>query len=326
MNQYLLAFITGLTSGGISCLVLQGGLLTSVISSESEKYKSTSLFLISKLTIYTALGALLGFFGQNLNIPIKAQGIIQIVIGLFLILTAGRILNIHPLLNYTVLQPPVFILRKIKNLSKNKNFITPIVLGASTILIPCGVTQAMIILALGSGNFLTGALLMFFFTLGTLPVFFALGLTIVNLLKNNFFSKLTALIIIFIGLQSINNGQILRNSPHTFKNYLRVITNNKVVVSNPTTVDGIQVVKIVATNTGYTTNTKTIKKGVPVKLVVESKNVQSCARSFVLPSLGISKLLPVNGQETIEFIPNDEGVLNFSCGMGMYTGSFDIVK
>lgn len=333
MNQYLLAFITGLTSGGISCLTVQGGLLASAINEKSnsingqmDKYKDTLYFLISKLLTYTILGAILGGIGQVLTLSTNTQGILQILIGLFMIATVGRLLNIHPIFRYTVIQPPTFIYRFLKTKSKTKSVITPIMLGFLTVLIPCGVTQAMLILAMGSGSPLTGALIMASFTLGTSPIFFALGLTITNIFKNNILSKVASLAILTIGIMSINNGQVLRGSPHTFQNYSRVLFGERGNGSDIKIVDGKQEVEIIATNSGYKTNTKTIKAGVPVKLTVNSKNVQSCARSFVIPSLNINKLLPVNGVETFEFIPTEEGLLSFSCGMGMYTGSFDIVN
>lgn len=327
MNQYLLAFITGLTSGGISCLAVQGGLLASAIDEKSDKYKGTLYFLAAKLTAYTILGAIFGAIGNVFSFSITTQGILQILIGLFMLATAGRLLNLHPIFRYTVIQPPVFLLRKIKGLSNEKNILTPLLLGALTVLIPCGVTQAMIILAMGSGNALSGAMTMFFFTLGTSPVFFALGMTIQNIFKNNILSKIAALAIVTIGISSINNGQVLRNSPHTFQNYFRVLFSQSTSNSGDVKiVNGKQEVTIVATNSGYKTSTKTIKKGVPVKLTITSKNVQSCARSFIIPSLKINKILPINGNEVIEFTPTTNGMLNFSCGMGMYTGAFEIVE
>lgn len=326
MNQYLLAFVTGLTSGGISCLTVQGGLLASAIDEKSSKYKSTLYFILSKIVVYTIFGAIFGTIGSAFSFSITTQGILQILIGFFMLATAGRILNLHPIFRYTIIQPPTFILRKVKLISKEKNIFTPIFLGALTILIPCGVTQAMLILSMGTGRAMDGALIMFLFTLGTSPVFFALGLTITNIFKHNILSKIAALTIIAIGFSAINNGQVLRDSPHTFQNYKRVIFGNSVANGEVKIIDGYQIVEITATNSGYKTDTKNLKAGVPVKLKVFSKNVQSCARSFIIPSLDVNTLLPVSGEEIIEFTPTKKGLLNFSCGMGMYTGSFNITN
>jgi sulfite exporter TauE/SafE len=326
MNNLWLAFLTGLTSGGISCATVQGGLLASSISKESEKYSSTTYFILSKLVAYTILGGILGSFGSSLNLSIGLQATLQILIGLFMLATAGRILNLHPIFDFTNIRPPKFIFRLIRNSKFKDSYFSSIVLGLLTVLIPCGVTQAMLILSVGSGSFLNGALIMFFFTLGTSPVFFLLGLTIEKIFKNAVLSKFAALTVVVIGLMSLNNAQALRGSPHTFQNYVKVIFNNNSGSGDITIKNGYQEVTIIAQNNGYKTSTNTIKKGVPVKLTIDSQNVQSCARSFVIPSLNINKILPVNGKEVIEFTPSELGQLSFSCGMGMYTGSFTIVE
>src|SRR5687768_1611248 len=84
-GQIIIAFVTGLTTGGLSCLAVQGGLLASSLAhqieqdylEQSAQPKSVSkrdqtqpqrqstavpilLFLASKLAVYTLLGALLG--------------------------------------------------------------------------------------------------------------------------------------------------------------------------------------------------------------------------------------------------------------------------
>ena len=103
MTNIWLAFIAGLTTGGISCFAVQGGLLASSLTEENKK-KSTLIFLGAKLVAYTLLGFLLGLLGSQLNISPKIQGIFQIVIGIFMIATAGRLLNIHPIFRYFVIQ------------------------------------------------------------------------------------------------------------------------------------------------------------------------------------------------------------------------------
>lgn len=330
MNQILLAFITGLTTGGISCLAVQGGLLASVISDSSSKVKNTSYFLVAKLFAYTILGAILGAIGSKFTFATSLQGILQIIVGLFMIATAGRLLNLHPIFRYTVIQPPTFLLRYLNKISKDSSFFAPIILGALTIFIPCGVTQAMMVLAIGTGSALYGALIMFAFVLGTSPVFFLLGLTVSSIFKNNILSKVAAITIVIIGLISINTGQILRGSVHTFQNYSRVLFSSDKNPNNQgdlaPVINGKQEAVIEAGNYGYKNNVTKLKLGVPVKLKITTKNVQSCSRSFVIPSMNINKVLPSTGTEIIEFTPNKLGTLVFSCSMGMYTGSFEVIE
>jgi uncharacterized protein len=310
MNNIWLAFITGLTTGGISCFAVQGGLLASALTEENKK-KSTLIFLGAKLLAYTLLGFLLGFLGSSLNISPKIQGLFQIVIGIFMIATAGRLLNIHPVFRYFVIQPPKFILRLMRNQAQAKSIFTPAFLGILTILIPCGVTQAMMLYAIGTSNPLWGAGILFAFVLGTSPVFFAIGIASSELFKQKAFNYIAAAFIFIIGIISINSGLILRG--------VNVFTYSQTSkVGN--------VVNIEITNRGYKSDVNTLKLGVPVKLILKTSNVTSCARAFTIPDLNYFKILPGTGTETIEFTPNKLGNMTYTCSMGMYSGSFNVVE
>ncbi|CAN5293541.1 hypothetical protein BH10PAT1_BH10PAT1_3460 [soil metagenome] len=338
MNQIWLAFITGLTTGGLSCMAVQGGLLASSLSSQTEeeitrnqRFAHVGLFLIAKIIAYTILGGLLGLIGSKLIISPVFQGSIQIVIGLFMLGTAARLLNLHPIFRYFVIQPPKFVYKFMKNESKSKSIFTPLLLGAMTILIPCGITQAMMILAVGTGSAVLGAAILLAFTLGTTPVFFTLGVTASHLMKKKAFIYISCFVIIILGILSINTGQILRGSNQTLQNYaiaLKSMFGNQPQIAGVATkidADGKQQITINVTSGGYQALSNTLKVGVPTKLIMVSNNVQSCARSFLIPSLGISKILPQDGNTEIDFTPTKAGSLAYTCGMGMYTGSFNVL-
>ena len=314
-----MALITGLTTGGISCFAVQGGLLATSLTEENKKH-STLLFLASKLITYTILGFMLGFLGANLNISPKIQGVMQILIGLFMVATAGRLLNLHPIFRYFVIEPPKFALRLMRNQTQAKSLFTPLFLGALTVLIPCGVTQAMMLYAIGTGNPVLGAGIMFAFVLGTSPVFFLIGMASQELFKKKAFNYIAAIFIFVIGLISINSGQLLRGSVHTLQNYWKVLVN-----SNETARVG-NIVNITVTSGGYKTDVNTLKLGEPVTLKLITKDVRSCALAFTIPAYNINKILPSTGTTTIEFTPTKLGNLTFTCSMGMYSGSFNVIK
>src|SRR5512133_1783283 len=95
MDQYIVAFVTGLTTGGLSCLAVQGGLLAGTLAHQIEEdYTQQAvqrkpnkknkaqiqapvrshtalpilLFLGAKIVSYTLLGALLGLLGSYLSL------------------------------------------------------------------------------------------------------------------------------------------------------------------------------------------------------------------------------------------------------------------
>jgi len=331
MNTIWLAFLTGLTSGGISCIAVQGGLLTSAISNTENAKNNKGLvltFLISKTLTYTFLGFLLGYIGAFLVLTPKVSAVFQIFIGLFLLATAGRILDLHPIFRYFVIQPPKFIYKLAKNNTNAGTLFAPILLGALTVLMPCGVTQAMMVVALGTANPVQSALIMLAFVLGTSPVFFALGISVSKLIKYKAFNFISAGVIAVFAIISLNGAMGLLGSAHTLQNYWKAITGNiaNTQIKSAAVVSGFQEATIIVKNNGYTSDVTTLKVDVPVRLKIITDNVYSCSRSFTVPGLNISKVLPATGEEIIEFTPTKTGRLAYSCSMGMYTGSFEVVK
>ena len=326
MNNIWLPLITGLTTGGLSCFAVQGGLLTSALAGEGtgdikfQKEKGILVFLSAKLVVYTILGFILGSVGSAIVVSPHFQGWLQIFVGIYMLLTAARLLNVHPFFRHFVIQPPKFILKFARRTSMSDSSLVPLFLGFLTVLMPCGVTQAMMLLAVASGSALIGASIMFFFVVGTSPVFFLIGLAATSLLKNKGFAVIASVFIMILGIMSINSGQILRGSVHTLQNYWKVISSSEqnAVIGNKVTIN--------VTSGGYEADINTLKVGVPVILTLNSHGVRSCARAFTIPSLNIVKMLPETGTTEIEFTPTQTGLLTYTCSMGMYSGSFNVVE
>src|SRR3989338_2273548 len=147
MNIIWLAFITGLTTGGLSCLAVQGGLLTSSLDvkkeeellSEAQKkpfhsrFYGIGIFLLAKLAAYSVLGFLLGMAGSTLLLTPKILGLVQIIAGLYMLATAARMFELHPIFRFTVIQPPAWMYKFMKKRSRETHWFTPAVLGLLTI-------------------------------------------------------------------------------------------------------------------------------------------------------------------------------------------------
>ena len=344
MNTIWLAFLTGLTTGGISCLAVQGGLLASSVSQttetgllDSSQKKSVSfgvigMFLGAKLAAHIILGFLLGMLGSTLVLSPMVMGFVQIAAGLFMLATAARIANLHPIFRYAVITPPRWAFRLLRRVSRDESAFAPLALGFFTILMPCGVTQATMAIAVASANPWLGAAIMGSFILGTSPIFFFLGAAVMTLLKHKIFSYAAAGAVAVFALYSINGGLGLTGSFYTLTNIYRAATSgiDELALTKAGTVagvasDGVQRVTITVRSNGYTADATTLKAGIPVKLKLISDQAQGCARAFTIPGLGISKILPVNGQEELVFTPKKPGPLAFACSMGMYTGSFNVI-
>jgi uncharacterized protein len=337
--SYWAIFLTGLTTGGLSCAAVQGGLLAATLagrehqSGNHEKLDNwyhdglpTVMFLISKLIAHIILGALLGYFGSLVQLSAPTRAIFQVAAGIMMLGLAANMLELHPVFRYFVIQPPKWVGKLLRNQSKSQHLFAPAILGVLTVLIPCGVTQAMEVLAISSGNPVTGALIMGSFVLGTSPVFMLIGWLTTKFsetLRNRFF-KIAAVLVVYVALSSINNALVLTNSKYSFDKWVWAFKES--FVSGPTTDTAIsQNVTIQATGSGYSPSKFSVKSGELVTLTINTKDNFSCSSIFTIPSLKITKTLPPTGVTTVSFTPDKVGPINFSCGMGMYRGVINVI-
>ena len=232
----LVPFLTGLTAGGLNCLAVQGALLASTLAyqveldmhsqSANQKFRPRLaqpiiLFLTAKLVAYTLLGFVAGGLGSFFMLTPMTRAVLMVAIGIFMLGNGLRMLKVHPIFRYFVIEPPASLTRYIRRKSKNgASIFTPIFMGTLTVLLPCGISQSMIALALGTGNPYQGAAILFAFTLGTIPVFFGVSYfaTRLGASMEKYFNRLVAIVIIILAFVSINSGLNLAGSPYSFTN------------------------------------------------------------------------------------------------------------
>ena len=352
LSQLILAFVTGLTTGGLSCLAVQGGLLASSLAHQIEQdyvqqaaqgkarkkskikapvHTSSALpiflFLVAKLVVYTLLGALLGWLGSYLTLSPMMRAFLMIAIGVFMVGNALRMYNVHPIFRYFSIEPPKFITRYIRRTAKGTDTFTPIFLGALTVFIPCGVTQAMMAAALGTGSLAMGAALMFAFTLGTSPVFFVVAYLTTELGSRleKFFMRFVAVVVLILGLVTLDGGLNVLGFPFSFQNMTRSLFPTRegsasgTTLAAPVAVDGEILLQV--ENEGYFPQTLRAPAGQNVKLNLVTNQTYSCSRDFVIPALGFYQLLPDTGTVQVDIPAQAKGSkMFFTCSMGMYTG------
>jgi len=351
-NPLVIAFVTGITTGGLSCLAVQGGLLASSLAHQIEQdyveqtankkrkqivtVRSNSalpifLFLVAKLITYTLLGALLGWLGSYLTLSPMTRAMLMIAIGIFMIGNALRMFNVHPIFRYFSIEPPKFITRYIRRTAKGTDTVTPLFLGALTVFIPCGVTQAMMATALGTGSAAMGAALMFAFILGTSPVFFIVAYLTTELGSRleKFFMRFVAVVLLVLGFVTLNGGLNVLGSPLSFQNLTSSlfqsngqpasVVDSSQTASQTTFPDGELVLYV--NNSGYFPRSLKAPANEAFKLNLVTNQTYSCARDFVIPALDYYQLLPDTGTMQVNIPAQKAGsTLFFTCSMGMYTG------
>ncbi len=344
-------FLTGLFVGGLTCLAVQGGLLAATIAQrEEERLKEKMLrhgsaqvvnalpilsFLIAKLVSYSIFGFLLGLLGSAFQLSLSATIVLQFAVAIFMIGTALNILNVHPIFRYFVIQPPRFLTRLVRKQSKSSDMFAPALLGAFTVFIPCGTTQAMMALAVASGNPLLGAAILFAFVLGTSPVFFILGYFATKLgdTLQQKFMRFAAFGIILLAIFNLNNTFALAGSQIALdmlaKNIWCTVSfcdDSSTFAQSNVSGAAVEQATINIKGDGYSPNNLVVRSGSTVTLNLINTTGGGCTQSFTIPKLGIRKIVPLGSSDTVVFTaPNQPGPLAFMCSMGMFRGVISVI-
>ena len=338
-TNLLVIFTTGLLTGGLTCIAVQGGLLTSALAQKlNQKSKIINqkrdllpvvAFIVSKLIAYTILGFFLGWVGSIIQVSLQIRIVLQFAVVVFMLGTAFNLLGLHPVFRYFAINPPRFLMNFAYKKSESRSLFAPAFLGFLTVLIPCGATQAMMALAVASGQPLPGAIIMLVFVLGTSPVFFLLGFLTVRLgsALNRRFIKIAAFAIILLSLFNLDATLALANSPYTIRSVLKkgycIVSycDDSFVQLTPVTKQ-----RIIFTPTGYSPNRFAISKGSKVTLYLENENAQGCIQAFTISSLNIQKIVLPNKSDTVEFTaPDKPGRITFTCSAGLYPGTIEVI-
>ncbi len=203
-------------------------------------------------------------------------------------------------------------------------------LGAFTVFIPCGTTQAMMALAVVSGSPVMGALIMFVFTVATTPIFFLVGYFAAKMASSlqRSFVRVAALAILLLALYNANNVLALSGSRVTVDSVAHdawcVISYCNIPTVAAAPIQDSAVITI--EENGYSPRNLTVKAGSTVTLQLNNKGSKGCAQAFTIPSLGVQKVVPNGRSSSVTFTaPTEPGQLSFMCSMGMYRGTINVI-
>lgn len=320
-------------------MAVQGGLLATYVASSKLKEQNSKLeaneiliFLAAKLMVHILLGVGLGFLGSMFTMTAAVRAVFQGLIAGYMIGVGLAMLDVHPFFRRFLFTTPRFLGRWIRNQSKSTQIITPAVLGAATIVIPCGVTQAMIALAIASASPLWGAAIMGVFVLGTSPLFFVLGMAVARLgeaLKDKF-RRIAAYAVMVVALFSLNSALVLAGSSVTLQKVLAA-AECAVSVCDADNVPGLaepaKEVTITFLNNRYQVDNSTVKAGEKITLNLVNRGGYGCIQAFEFPALNVSEIVEPGTSKKMEVqVPDKPGKLAFSCSMGMYGGQLTVVN
>ena len=324
---YGLVFLIGLLASVSTCIAVTGGLFMSLASKYDEqashlapsvRFVTYLSFNAGRIISYTAFGALIGLLGSALTLSTAAYGIVTIAVSLLMLVLGIQMLDLTPGIKSLRLQMPPAFKRCNKTLVARRSRAAAFVLGALTFFLPCGFTQALQLYVLAKADPVAGALTMFVFSLGTLPVLMGLSFATSTNAGNfkRYFFRFAGAAVIVLSLSSIHQGlsQVWPPPAATQQVALEQSKLGEVVIENGTQIATMKIVGL-----EYIPNRFAVIEGMPVEWRIDATKAEGCGRVIVVPKLRISRLLSASGPTVLQFTPGETGEISFNCGMRMMT-------
>jgi uncharacterized protein len=199
------AFVLGF-AGSFHCVGMCGPIALTVpynSNNDASRWLAIAKYLLGKTITYTIAGMLFGLLGRQL-VLIGLQQILSIVLGTILLLIVVLMLFRSHAYHTSFIQQiisnkliPVF-----GKLLKNPTGTTAFLLGMLNGLLPCGLVYMGLLGATATGTALTGALFMFWFGIGTIPVMFSF-LVLANRFSFSFRQKIKNATPYFIAIAGV---------------------------------------------------------------------------------------------------------------------------
>lgn len=324
---YGMLFVIGLLTS-VHCIAMCGGIClsqcakTAVDAGDNKtnfSVTSTSLmYNIGRVLSYTVIGGLVGALGSVVSFTGIMTGIVQLLAGLFMIIMGLNMLNLFPWLRKLNPRMPKIFTKGIYTRSRNTS---PFYIGILNGLMPCGPLQAMQLYALSTGSPIKGAISMFLFSIGTVPLMFTFG-ALSSLLNKKFTKKMmtvSAVLVMVLGFVMFNRGASLSGILLPFLSS----TSQSESITVATMEDGVQTVTTNLSSGSY--EPIMVRKGIPVRWIVkaEKSTLNGCNNSIIIPKYNIQKDLEV-GENMIEFTPTNSGTIPYSCWMGMIRSTITV--
>lgn len=319
LNLLTVLFL-GLVASISTCMATSGALFLSTIGQKTNNLKQAIFFSLGRIISYGFFGFIAGLVGSIIITNLKFGTGLTLLAATFMILLSLDMLHILSFASIVPFGVSSNVFRKLEHFLIKDPHKSAFFLGMITYFLPCGFTQATQVYALGLASPWQSALTMAIFAVGTAPAIIFIG-SLKGLLKSTFyqyFMKIVAVGVLILGLYYVNNFLSIYGVNLGFNK------TNTGVKANVQIENGKQIINMAVVSSGYVPNYFTVKKGVPVKWIVDGKNVFGCQGYFVVPSLNISKALN-EGENIFEFTPKETGFINFSCGMGMYRGRIEVI-
>jgi sulfite exporter TauE/SafE/copper chaperone CopZ len=333
-NKGLMALVVGITAGFSTCMALVGGLILGLSARYAEKHQSATVsqrfkphlfFNLGRIVTFFILGGVVGLFGSFFRLNSSITGLLTIGIGFVMLILGAQLTEIFPRLSNKGLTLPAGLAKFIGiNQKKDKEYShkNAIVLGGLTFFLPCGFTQAMQLVAIGSGSFVTGSIVMGLFAIGTAPGLLGVG-GLTSVVKGKFakvFFRFAGALVVLLSIYNISNGLNLTGYKFSLDS-----GQSSGSVSAPIDKNVIILKTIFTPSQGtqdISPNTFNVEVGKSYMLSIEAKgDGQGCMSTIMIPGVYDTPMLITKGMLTLPFKIDKAGSYNITCAMGIVRGS-----
>ncbi|MBD3671987.1 MAG: sulfite exporter TauE/SafE family protein [Planctomycetaceae bacterium] len=212
--EYVLILIGGLL-GSSHCVGMCGGFALSIGSNSQSAMSNTGrqlVYSLGRIFTYAFLGAVAGFAGASLKnyagTLINVSAFLSIAAGLLLVWQGLSIIGWVPGTETSTSGAPCLMGSFFRNFLLSSRSSDMLIAGILTGFLPCGLVYAFLALASATGNFLSGALVMTLFGLGTVPLMVLTGLSVsaLSIGKRQQLFRAAAVVVILTGVLTVSRG------------------------------------------------------------------------------------------------------------------------
>ncbi len=328
-----LLFIAGLITG-FHCIAMCSGFVVSYGAKQNEgeglNLKQHLRYGAGKTISYAGIGGLFGLFGSFIAFTPEIRGWVAIAAAILLVLFGLNMLGVFS--SIKIRRGQSFLLSRISG--KFGYAKSPFAIGLlNGLMFACAPLLAIYVYAAGTGSFIQGVLSSAVFGIGTLPALFGFG-AIASFIGSRLTHKLlrlSGIIVIVLGIMMLNRGLAVAGTGYDINTITSGFSGkaggSSLLDVQQETIEryGYQEIRMDVTRKGFEPNRFVLKKGVPVKWLINGKEINSCNNAIQAPKLGLSFNVK-QGTQTIGFIPEQAGTISWSCWMGMIRGVFVVVE
>ena len=368
---YLSLFVIGVMTS-FHCVSMCGGInlgqSSSAARSSGKVLRANLLYQTGRILSYSLLGGIAGLLGSVFSVSNQARGLIMILAAIIMVIMALNLFGAFDTLRHIMPRYPVRLFLRIQ-----KHFPTfrtgadktgqtagaasvgtwSLIAGLLNGLMPCGPLQSMQIYALSTGSFMAGAMSMFLFCAGTVPLLFLFGWAGGRLSRKaaGIMMKLSASFVLSLGIIMFGNGLSLAGISLMGGSTLISFTDTAETAGDASSseMDSVDAdmdssddtltsdsavsvisgdIQIVSSEADYGSyEAITVQSGTAVEwhLMVPEGKLIGCNNQIIISEYGIEQDLQ-EGDNLITFLPEECGTYTFTCWMGMIRSTITVVE